>query len=786
MRQIWLLTSANLKKNKGQAVSFFLLILLSAILLNIGLIVSLRYDNNFDQRAEEAESADVITTIQDMGDGYLEDYKKELLEDNRTTGLEIRPVLFLAGSSQYGGSETARLYAVMNEAEKQEYGKIKYIEKTAQSVESPVYLPWLYKTGGGYGLGDIFKLKISSSQGKEETFTYTVAGFFEEPLLATINSTTTGLILETEEYQELSRNFSGNLDGSMFLVKLKDSSANEPYCTAHLPVPPDRNALSDSVFYDVIKRSRTVTSTIGALLIVAFSMIIVGITLIVVRFRIGNNIEEDMPNIGAQKAIGYTSRQIRNSILLQFLSVGFAGILTGIGFSYILLPYVTRMFAAQTGVIWNPGFDPLSALITAAFHLTAVTAVSLISARKIHALSPIVALRTGIVTHSFRKNYFPLDTRKGNILFLLAGKNVFQNLRQNVLVGTIIAAIGFVSVFSGVLYYNIAMKFDNFMVSTAGEIYSAQITCSSSEAAEEIRADLADMAEVRKAFSVFTDSAQSKNNYQVMCYATEDYSLYDNQDMIYEGRFPKHDNETALGGLLAGKLDKKPGNTIVMQRGAYQAEYLITGLVQGSNYMGHDAALTDAGYRHLAPEYQPTVLAVYLKDGQNTEKFMEHMKELYTDKIISTYDNKEIIKASLGSYQDIVAAIVVAIAFITAAIVALTLYLIIKTSILRKKRELGIQKAIGYTTVQLIIQTAVSFLPVVLLGTLLGNTAGYWGVNPLLSILFSGIGIMKVNYEIPIIMIAGLCAGITLFGFGISVLVAARIRKISPYALMTE
>lgn len=786
MNNIWMLTTANLRKSKGQAASFFFLIVLAAALLNLGLLIALHYSENFDKRADANNSADVISVIQNTAGTYIDAYEQELLADERTRELEIRPILLLAGCNSYGSSELTHLYAILNEKQKQEMSKISYIEESEQIPENPIYLPLLFKEGGGYELGDTFLLKVSTIQGMEKEFNYTVAGFFDESMLATINSTTTGLILGEEAYNALSEEFEGSLRGTMFLVKLKDHSQNEPYCNVHLINPSGLGILKDSVFYDVIRQARTLTSTIGSSLVVAFSLIVAGITMVVVKFRIGNHIEEDMQNIGALKAIGYTNRQILVSILLQFLSVGFAGMISGIGASYLLLPFVAQMFAAQTGILWEQGFDLLSAFHKVWILVLLITTVAFLSAKKIRTLPPIVALRSGITTHSFKRNFFPLHKTKGNIIVLLAAKSASQKIRQNALIAFIIMAISFASLFSGVLYYNISLKFDHFLLNTVGELYSVQIECASAQDADEVMADLKNMAQVRKAFYLSMDTAQGPEDFQILSYIVEDYSLYENQDIIYEGRFPKHENEVAVGGLLARKLNKKPGDTFLIIQNGRQIEYLITGLVQGSNFMGHDAALTEEGYRRLEPDFKPSVIAVYLQEEENVEQFIDTLKEQQEGKVAVAADYKKRMESSLGTYQGIVGMLTAVIAAMVGIIVLLTLYLVIKTSVLQKRKELGIQKAIGYTTHQLVIQTAVSFLPVILAGAAAGNILGYLCINPLLSLLFSGIGIMKVNYDIPVFLLLGLGAGITVFGFGISMLVAARIRKISPYALMVE
>lgn len=64
MTYIWLLTKSHLHKNKGQSLSLLLIIILAGILMNLGLMVGLHYNQSFDQRAKDLNSADVIIALQ--------------------------------------------------------------------------------------------------------------------------------------------------------------------------------------------------------------------------------------------------------------------------------------------------------------------------------------------------------------------------------------------------------------------------------------------------------------------------------------------------------------------------------------------------------------------------------------------------------------------------------------------------------------------------------------------------------------------------------------------------
>ncbi len=786
MTHIWLLTQSYLRKNKGQSFSLLLMIILAAILMNLGLMVGFNYNQSFDQSAKKLNNADVIIAIQKNNPEYIESFEQKLYTDKMTSQIEKQSILYLAGECQYNQDETTKQFAIMNTKSQHQIGQISYVEKSQQSYDSPIYLPYLFKTGGNYKLGDAFSLKVYSNEGQEKKFSYQVAGFYEETMLATLNSTTTGLILEDAQYQQLSDTFQHSIDGNMYLVKLTDPSAAELYTTRHTPDVNRSSTLYDCVFYDTIKMARTITSSIGSLLIIAFAVILASISVIVIKFRIGNSIEEDMQNIGALKAIGYTGKDIVNSFLLQFLTMTIIGAIFGIAFSYALLPLLSNMFAIQTGIIWEPGFDILSALLTIVLLSSLTFFVAFLSSQKARYLQPIQALRSGLSTHSFKHNVFPLDTTHGNLHILLAGKTFIQSIKQNLFIGIIIAGISFAALFASVMYDNISVKFDNFLEYTVGEICDLQLVVKDPHYLSQAKSLLETFPEVRKTIDYNLEYVKTDEGASVICYATLNFAQYDNQDIVYQGRLPKHTNEVAIGGLLSQSFHKQIGDTITLIKGDKQQDYLITGFIQGSNFMGHDAAMTTDAYQTLSPGHQQSTLNVYLNDDVNVDNFIQMIKEKYSDIFLHATNNIKAITASMGTYREIVSMLVIVIAIVTAIIIVLTLYLVMKTSLTRRKKHLGIQKALGYTTLQLVLQNALSLLPTLFIGSLCGSMIAYYTINPILSLLFSSIGIMKVNFEIlPIIFILLNCM-IIVFGFIISICVALRIRKITPHSLISR
>ena len=114
------------------------------------------------------------------------------------------------------------------------------------------------------------------------------------------------------------------------------------------------------------------------------------------------------------------------------------------------------------------------------------------------------------------------------------------------------------------------------------------------------------------------------------------------------------------------------------------------------------------------------------------------------------------------------------------------LYLVIKTMILKRKREFGILKATGYTTLQLMTQIALSFVPIVIAGVIMGGVLGCLYTNSLLTLLLSGAGIHNVKFIVKIPPIVMLCIGLVVLAYLVSMLISRRIKWISAYGLITE
>lgn len=775
------LAIANIRKAPSASYSLALLILISAVLLNIGLMTIFSIHSFYDQKVDELQEAHAGIVLKQV------DYQPEQFHFlSNYSGIEQvlqESVLLLQSTRfQYGGSELTSDITVVNVDAERDFPRLKFSERLDNPSDEDIYIPYRFQVGGGYKLGDTFTLNYSN-----RTYSYRIAGFFESALLGNIDMGMIKFMLPGNAYHDLEQELEEKAAGVMLSARLNINS-DAPKMIGEYSKQFNLDVYyGDSYFWtgDVViaKASNTMTINIVSMILVAFAAIIVAVSLIVIHFRITNSIDDGMVNIGILKSLGYTSREIRAAMILQFAGIAVISGVAGIFLSYLLMPVFGGIVSSLAGLLWKVRIEAPLNLSSLLLILLTVLAVTRWSSRRIHRLQPVEALRGGIAAHSFRKNYFPLDTSGGSVSWVLACKTMLGNLKQNILIAVIIAAVTFASVFAMMMYYNIGADRTAFIhlvgSETADVIAITQPGTDSRSFIEEIEA-MDGVAKTTTQDTIMTEIEGHRYSTQV----TEDFSQLEN-NTFYEGRYPKYANEIGISGAISKEIGKGIGDQVTVTVQGESETYLITGLSQSINYLGMLAAITTEGIDQLIPRYESNMFNIYLKNG-DTAGYIERLEAQMGERLHSVMDLKEMFNSQSGIYITALFSVMLLILAITAIVVILILYLVIKTMILKRRRELGILKALGFTTLQLTHQLALSFVPIVVAGILIGSLLGYLFSNPLLATLLSGVGIFNVSFNIPLSGVLLLGLGITGLAYGVSVLISSRIKYISTYELITE
>ena len=777
MKNIWMLTFANIRKNKGQTVSLLLFVIITAMLMSVGLTVFLGLGSFFDERAERAHMAH-FTAVYANGTDSID---KGLRYIERYPGVMETEVLdAVGGMGDYfinGLKNTSFLFLTRaDKAQKMDAPSL--VGESLPLTGDAIYIPYFIMLTGDYKAGDSFKLNLYGME-----WDFIVAGATEEIMFGTSMNTVHRFYVPDERFNALLDMFP---HGGLTLLSARLENRGE---TVFFQAEYNREISTDGLIFDLsydnAKQARTMIPMIAAIIITAFALILLAVSLIVIRFRIANSIEESMTNIGAQKAMGYRSFQIISSVVIQFGLIALAGAAAGAVMSQAIIPAIVGILEPIHAMVWRPGFDLATAIICVSTILLTVSGISFLSARRISRLHPLIALRGGMTTHSFRKNALPLDRARGPLDLLLAVKQILQNKTQAVTITVIVAAVTMASVSCIALNHTMSDGKDTFARTLLGEMPDANFMLKNSDGGPAFRDRMLEYPEVRKAFGFETAVTLLADGISMATIVAEDCAQLESNMIVY-GRYPRHDNEIALGTAISKVAGKGIGDTVMVKSGETEKEYLVTGIAQFMSNNGFTGIISGNGLTRIQPDYRFIGYNVYLTEGTDVKAFIKSVEAAEGGIFDSVMDIKDQLIVTMESMSSIFAAVAAGIAAVTVFVVILVLYMVIKTTILRRRRELGIQKAVGFTTFRLMNQIALNMTPVILLGVVTGAVAGYFGLNPMFVALTGSMGIVKVRLPVPIGQTLLICLALVTLAYAVSMLIAWRIRKITAYSLVSE
>ncbi|MCI9639296.1 ABC transporter permease [Anaerovoracaceae bacterium 41-7] len=778
MKRLFLIAAANLRRAKGQTAAIVALVLLASVMLNLGLMLSMDYKENFDRYHEELNAEHVILAVGSRSPEVRKTIEEELTANVLTEDYSFSDAYMMIGSFPYGDGEINSNLLILEKetALSRSIGKVEIVE---EDCSSGIYLPMLYGTDGRITAGGTVDFTIGNT-----VENYPVCGFINSVMAGSHNCVITAVLFTKDRYDAL-KDKGIAAETMMVSVRIKDKEQSQEFeavlKNAVSSAYPDLYIVSNS--YELVTSSRYISQMICTSIVSAMACFIALIALVVISSNVINYIQENMHNLGALKAMGYTSRQLVESLLLQFSGVALPVSCLGAAAAYGIFPMINNMMISQTGIPYKMHFLSMPYVITICLLTLIVSLVVWLSARRIENLEPITALRQGIRTHSFAKSYIPLERTRFSLTAALGLKAGLSQRKQNIVTAITVLVLSLFIVFSGLMRENMIVNMEPFINLIVGETADSCISIDHS-AEDAFLQRLAEDEKVEKVYLYHSEEVRHKDGVALMMTCCDDFNDVNNQNVVFDGRFPKYDNEVALAGKYAGEKDLEIGDEITLSAGGKEAVYLICGLTQISNNLGKDCLLTRSGYERMA-DLQNLSFYIDVAEGVDIDEFHEEISEAFGTQVNTTINVASAVIGGSKVYVSLMKIIVIAILALSFLITVFVLYLLVRIMLNRKKKDYGIMKALGFTTWQLILQTALSFMPVVILSAAVGLIISALIINPLTALFLQGIGIVKCTFTVPIGFITVCGALLVLFVFAVTCILSLRIRRISPKDLLS-
>ena len=765
----------NLKKEKSSFVSFGVIILITALILNCAAVLLSQVDRAYEEKLSSLNTADVNVIVPRIqSSSKLENNLRDLSSVEK---LESHTAVMVEATvKDFNGADFSMNTVFYNLDAKRNVNNFELVSESKNDVENPIYIPLYVSDFGGFDLGDNIVYAID---GKSHSFT--VAGVIEEMQYGNYGSGLLCAYLPKEDFEEFADvysektvvEYSMSVNSGASLDKTKEDISKVIEHNGVMTL-----SLLDS---ESVKGTRTMVTDLLILILTAFSLIILAVSVFLSNFKVKNAIDCEIINMSVLKALGYTSAQIVWGITLPYALVSLIFALSGVGLSYALLPVLCSVLTVQSGFSFAVSFDLLSFICVTVILVGVVTFFTFISARKIKKTQPIDGLRGNTSTKGAKKNRLPLDKTKGNTKLLLVLKQMIATKKQNVMLFLVSFVLTVLIAFSGTLFYNVVVKPENFMSALSDEVADV-IMIPKEDSISKLEAKLGDDNRVENSLQYMSCSVKIEDK-AVTSFVCEDFSKVRN-DVCYMGTNPKEIDEIALGSAFEESF--KIGDTVSVTVDDITKSFEVTGFVQSVNLQGEICQLSTEGYNSLLDEKQTPSLYVYLENPENAEEVVKEYKADYPELLADTINSYKLQKEAQDMYMGITMVLVVAIFVVTILVVLFILYIVIKSLLVKRRQELGIYKAMGYTSSQLISQTAGSFMLVSIIATLLSSVLAMFYMPAVYGFIFEALGVMKNNIEISFGFLMLFAVAVILVNIIISIILCMPIRKISAYSLIKE
>lgn len=782
MKLIMIATS-NIKKNKSMTFTLITLILFTTVLLYIGSSVIIDMNYFLDEKNQKLNGSDFIVLTP-----YVFEQKAHKIIDELggCEDYESNKAIMFSGAIQNTSQKEERQFIgcfMLNGDTKERIATLNILDKGEKKLKNSIVLPYYLKVSKGYQTGD--QIKIINGDKERD---YVIYGFSEDIMFAIpSNLPYYKCYVYEDEFNQLFEDYK-TFQTTLVKTKLSDdidvTTFGEDFVKRANNEMKEGIANTMALDYVLMKEGVSVFLSILMSILIVFSFIILLIALTVVRFAIVTHIEGNMKNIGAMEALGYTAKELIRATMLQFFLISMLGIALGLILAMFGVGMITNFVSTSIGLTWKANFNGLAVLINFVVILALVLAITYITSQKLNKISPLIALREGINTHSFRKNFLPLEKSPFLVNISLGLKSLLHNSKQNIIIVIIVTLMSFVSVFAFTVNYNFNVDNTAFLRLIGLEKCQLMINYYGEDAIQ-VFDEIGNMSHVKKTIQRTTIDMTVRFEGKEVSPNITISNDYKNQEIntIVKGRYPIHDNEIALTALILRRLNANLGDVVNLGGEGLDHEFLVVGVTQHINNLGKGGSITEEGMFRINPDFIPSGLYVYLEDNKNIDMVTKEITSKFGKQSPDISNQEELYVSILGSFNRAVVILCGACILITLSIITLILYLLIKIKVMKERVKLGVSKALGYTTGQLIIQMIVSFSPVCILGAFLGTILAGYLINPFFVIMLMSAGIQNSHFIIIPWLMVVIFLGISVFSMMVAAFVARGIKKITPREL---
>lgn len=781
--EIWTLLKANIRYKKGSFAS--IAILMTIISMALVAILS-AWDNIYggiEDAQERMDTASMMCLIEKnkLSEQLLSDIEKHSLVKKVKVVEAIGTSKVTYKDSEYSNEVFAQ--EVRDGARLLNEDGTGFLEEVPELKTGEIYISRGMETNFSCEVGDTLTFTFTSG-----SYDFRIQGIMEDPELGASTIGWKNAFISHEDYKTIYEQADklAEEEGYCIIVdwlsiyKNEDCNLNDARFARQINLD---TGISDMSFSIITKANiinySTLFPKIICMILTVFVILLLAAVLVIMCHSISTGIEMEYVSLGILKSQGFRKIKIQVILAAQYLLAQILGVLIGTLAAVPLCKTIGNLFHPITGIVPRKAisFGKCGCILLAVFAVS-ILCIALIT-EKVDKISPVRAISGGKKEIYFDSR-IRAAIRKKLLSLSLAFRQFTSNKRQYAGVLSIVVIL--------VYFMTTMMVLANVITATsAWEAMGIDYSDLDIELHKELSdSEIQDIEEIIRKSSSFQVSYKYCGNYyfsingeQIMACICSDSEYI---TAISKGREPLYDNEIVMTQIAADNLNLKVGDKVSVGWRDKKADYIICGLNQHMYDAGVNFSMTMDAASRLEPSHI-SYLGYILEDRLQGETIVKALNEQYGEDVLSVVFDENPMDET---YQLAIYAMTLVVYIFSVIFALVAVHMVCSKAFLRERRDIGIYKALGFTSGKLRLQFAARFFIVALLGAAIGSGLAAVFAGKMLSSILRLIGIssFQVSFQIQTfaVPVAVICFCFFFFAFAAS----RRIKKVEVRELVVE
>lgn len=791
MHELLILLRANIKKQKSTFISVMLLTLIVTSVMTAIISTEDNYKNGLAAAFDAADSGDAVIFMKDK---TLTDELKKSIEDSPLTDrIDCCPALITNGISSGSRKDgNSCMLMKLRDGIKLYTPDLSGFEKEIPALKSgEVYLPLGY-------MG-----KIDCNVGGTVTFNaadcerdFTVKGFVQEPFFGSQTIGWKQVFIGDEDYDTLFDLWSG--------IEREDNGKNllavfvSVHKAADCKLDPGKflrqlnleTKITDLAFGAMSRlQSERFSTLLPDVLIKLFSVFVVFlfiIVLVLISHSVSTEIRSGYVTFGILKSVGFSRGRLTGLFFVQYLLSELLGIILGIALSLPLELMLSNGCKLITAVLPASGISVLKALLLTAIIIAATSAVIFIKTLPLNKISPVKAIN-GVQGDVYFDSRLQMPISKRLLTASLALRQFTSAKRRYI-------SVVFISMI--LMFFMLTVNLTINLLNSGNALRAMGIEYA--DISFHVRRSMADeyIPDVKEFVNSITDVTEtfcsdvdylSVNGENLACSIVEDpKSIL----LIIKGRASLYDNELMITEMVGNVLEIGMGDEVTVSYGAYEGTYIVSGICQNTIDSGMSVTISKSALNRIIDKAEDKFnigsISFALANPDDADPVIEAMREKYGEN-----ENIGIVKHTVESYVgfnviDIMFIIQYTIYSFSAIFALAAVRMVTSKTFIQERREIGIYKAIGFTSRSLRLSFGIRFMITAVLGIALGISLSLPFSSRAVGLVLSLIGLTKMPSEYNFVSVAVPAAILMLCFFIFAFLSSGKVKRVQARELVTE